>query len=191
MPDIYVGVDNGLSGFLAVISPDSPVRFARTPVSSPPLFWKENEGLDAMSRNDYDPCGMLKLARACRQIADGGKCLAVMEAPIQRNSMGGSQTSFQSRESLSRGNALWSAMFRLVGIQMLQVTPNRWQAGLGLLGKGKDAAVSLAEADGVRLPNATILKSGSVSKTKVSDDAADAYLLAKWLRDKTDVSKWI
>lgn len=181
-PDWYVlGIDNGLTGYVCLLQTHSGAyKFIPTPGKVGSIAMDELNPSETETAAEYDVRSMHKIARAARQVSDG-KCLAVIEKPLLSSETSGG-TSRHSQESLIKGKSFWSAVCELEDIPIFCVAPRRWKASFSLLSQPKSASIALAEGMGVRLPT-------SVRGVK-NDDAAESFLLAKWLATNSKVSEW-
>lgn len=185
-----LGIDNGLSGYVCLLKKDTgEYRFIPTPITSPSFIRSELHFEETEGGREYDVERMLKITRAAAKVSNGC-CVGIIEDTIAtHNGVGKSRTTMKSRESLMKGKTLWGVALKLAGIDpLLTVAPSRWKSQMGLLGKDRDKtdSIRLAQSFGVSLPVLTFPR----KPPEISHDAADAFLLAKWLSMKGVVSQW-
>jgi len=186
--DWYIlGIDNGFGGYACLLNVGTgSYRFIPTPIKKGLITLPELRIEDELDSPEYDFVSMSKIAAAAAKVS-GGACVAVIEETISTHSQGSqaNATSARSRDSLLRGKSLWGAACELAGIQSFAVSPSRWKAGMSLINTAKSASVELAEQMGVVIPRS------AGPKSKLSPDAAESFLIAKWFSVNGVVSQWL
>ena len=154
---IYVGIDPGLSGAVAVIYPDGTVDLLDTPV----MATSKKSG---KSKNDYLPYEMSALLkdipRPCKVFIE-----KVHAMPGQ-----GSTSMFR----FGYGCGLWEGIIAALGLSLTKITPQAWKKELMQGMKDKDAARIRAQE---LFPDCV----GELSRKK-DCGRADALLIAEYGR---------
>jgi len=169
------GIDNGLQGYACLYKVTTgDYKLIRTPLTQNDIICGYKTYETDAERDGYDFVHMIRILRAAAKVT-GNACLVGIEAPVCTFG----RTSSKTTEALALGRSLWSAAARLAGISpVIAVAPSTWHADMGLIKKvsKKPQSVALAKSFGVVLP-----KNKVNGKLLDSDDAADAYNIARWL----------
>jgi crossover junction endodeoxyribonuclease RuvC len=157
MNKLFIGIDPGLHGGLAVIdSALNVLGVADTPTVS------------INSRTIYDTGGMCEILR---RFALRGDASVILEAVSARPGQGVS-----SMFSLGRGLGLWQGIIAALAIPSREVHPSVWMKKVlaGAPGQGKARVVDFAAK---MFPAAELVPAGCL---KPRDGRADALALAYW-----------
>lgn len=159
---IYVGIDPGLSGAVAVIFPDGSVSV----FDAPTLQVKKGKSM----KHEYEDPAMFAILERVREFSRG-HAICALEFVAAMPGQGVS-----SMFSLGTGMGLWRMALAGNKIPWRFVTPVSWKKRYNLLGKGKQAA---------RLEAMRLFPKVDLSKKK-HDGRADALFLAMYARDVLD-----
>lgn len=157
---LYIGIDPGMHGAIALLWPELPPTIIDTPVAG-----KEYLGASMVA--------------PLQQAARYGNAFVALELPVVfRGSGGGSSLHTIARQY--RGIGLWEGMIVACGLPYALVGPPAWRRAVGLPSKkdaGKDASRALAQRLFPEVAN---------QLQRVKDDGrAEALLIAEWGR-RTD-----
>jgi crossover junction endodeoxyribonuclease RuvC len=157
--NLWVGIDPGLSGALAIISTSGETSSAV--VFDCPVFSERAGG-----KRDYDIVGMeALLAKANR----ASQITVALEWPSWAGLKGK-----LAAASIARSCSIWETLLTVEALAYNRVVPHVWKRKMGLIGKGKDASRALA----MRLwPDLR-----DQLQRKKDDGRAEALLLAEYLR---------
>lgn len=149
---IYIGIDPGLDGAIAILSPGS-VEVYDTPTITV-------QGTKKKKRH-YDMDAMLQL------IPSGPGFNAIIE---EVHAMPGQGVT--SMFSMGFGLGAWHMLLRANGLSTTRVEPRRWKSEFGLISKDKNGSILRAKE---LFPQADIT-------LKKHDGRAEALLMAEYLR---------
>jgi crossover junction endodeoxyribonuclease RuvC len=165
MQNLYIGIDPGLDGAVAAIDDSRVVGIWDAPTVT---VKKSGKG----SKRMYVPAQMSRIlsSLACSPGVDR----AVIGLELVRSRPGQGVTSMFS---MGHGVGLWEGIIAALGIESVQLTPQKWKkAMLGGLG-GEDKNASIVQA--LRLhPSAA-----EYLTLKKHDGRAEALLMATYVRD--------
>jgi crossover junction endodeoxyribonuclease RuvC len=150
---VIIGIDPGLSGALAVLTPEDTLE---TLWDTPTLTLRTRRG----TRQEYDVPGMAGLLRPYR---DAQTHVVIEEA----QAMPGQGT--RSMFTIGLGMGVWLGILATLGLTHTRVRPSVWKKALGL-GKDKEAS---------RL-RAMQLYPGADLRRRKDHGRAEALLLAFW-----------
>lgn len=151
---IYLGIDPGKSGALAILSSTGEAQVFDTPVISDGS--RRQYDLDALSRLLTSPTPDLPIKAAIEEIG-----------PIPKQ---GVVASFY----MGYGLGLWHVALSMSSIPFIRVRPQVWKKEFGLIGKNKDASRLRAIELFPQLKDQL--------KRKKDDGRAEALLIAEWMR---------
>lgn len=157
---IYIGIDLGLSGAMAMIDPAGPQSVADLPV------------VESAAGRRLQGRGVLDTMR--EWVPAGEPCVVVVEdvRPRPGNSTGRGGNTMHSQGSLMRSRGIVEAVCDIMPATITWVWPQKWKGYYGLLKKDKNASRELA---------ARLLPSMAPLVKRVKDDGrAEALLLAYW-----------
>lgn len=155
--DIYVGIDPGLTGAVAIIWPTGTAGLWDTPTivrSDPRKIRRE--------------CNAAQMVDILRPLADGA--VAAIEQVHSMPKQGAASTF-----TFGTGYGTWLGILAALGIPYDRVTPRTWQkAVMGSVPPGKGASVAVALQLFPELAGCLTLKK--------HEGRADALLIAEWRR---------
>lgn len=152
---IYVGIDPGLTGALAIIHEDGRIEFHDTPV------------LSLGKRNDHN---LAEIVQILQRVDECGPAMAALER-VHAMPQNGTISAF----SMGRSMTAWEMGMVALGITYEMIPPQRWKKAL-MDGQGKEKDASRQVA--MRLFPSTIPH----LSLKRHHGRADALLLAEFLR---------
>ena len=161
---LFIGVDPGLSGAVALIDQDRNILSIQM---TPTLKVKKGKG----TRTVYVETAMVTLLEACR---DTG---TIVMLGIERvHSM--PQQGVASTFSLGFGSGAWCGIIAALRIPSTRIEPQVWKKALGIP-SGSDKRASVVRALQL-FPRVNLMRS---DRARVeSDGMADALLLAEYVR---------
>lgn len=158
---IYIGIDPGLTGAVAVLRPHSSEVHDLPTVAA---------GRGTVKR-ELDPQGVLRLLQAA---SGPDPARAVIE---RTSAMPGQGVASMFSMGVTRGILL--ASLAAAGIPYEEVAPATWKRAFNLVGADKDQSRRLA---------LQIFPARATSLARVKDhNRAEALLLAEWLRKRNEV----
>ena len=153
---IYVGIDPGLGGAVAVIGPGHYVRLYDVPI------------LMLTKKREYDLASMVSIFSAFSLEVSLGQVHVALELVHAMPGQG-----VTSMFTFGRGTGLWEGILAGLGLPYTKITPQRWKkAMLDGMPKEKDASVVRAKQ----------LFPGADLRLKKHHGRADALLIAEYLR---------
>jgi crossover junction endodeoxyribonuclease RuvC len=159
---IFVGIDPGLGGAVAVLHPDGAISLHDTPT----ILVKKTSG----KKRHYLPAEMVGVLLLAKNRSPGWDIRVALENIAARPGQG-----VTSMFSMGRGLGLWEGLLAGLGIPYELVTPRVWKASFGL---GKDKGESIIRAQQL-FPRAEV-----ELRRRKDDGRAEALLIAEWLRHK-------
>ena len=170
---VYIGIDPGLKGCIAVITPYGHLPdLYDTPTTE---YIKRLTKKKTRKMNNYDLDSMVLTARSIRRVWDAHERYWFLE---DVHSVPG----FRSRPevSLDRAVGLWEGIIEGLREELVLVKPKDWEKEFGLIGEDKDAAIekALELFPGINLKRPR-------ARTN-SSDRADALLIAAYGRRVTN-----
>lgn len=158
---VFVGIDPGLTGAVAILWPDADPEVVDTPTTR---VGKGNDYLAASMANILASVKLACMGRAGERVA------AALEQGIAMPKQSSSST-FKT----GRGGGLWEGILAGLGIPYELVTPRRWKLALGMpIGADKSAS---------RLYAQRLFPAVADRLARVKDDGrAEALLIAEWRR---------
>ncbi len=152
---IYIGIDPGLSGALAIIAPGDHIFIHDTPIV------KSNGKSQYLIRNMVEIFESLHLTAGC--------CIGIEQVHAMPKQ--GVSSMFRMGEGLG----IWKGIVAALGYSYEMITPKRWKKEM-MQGMGKDKGASIIKAKQL-FPNADI-------HLKKHDGRAEALLLAYYMKLK-------
>jgi hypothetical protein len=164
---IYVGIDPGLSGAVAVIEPDSVQLF-----DSPTWEIKSTKRVRGKTieviHHEYDVNGMNQLLMAVTLRVPSKEIMAGLEKVHSMPDQG-----VASGFKFGMGYGIWQGILSALGIAYQTIPPQRWKKTMmDGMGKEKDASMIVAQK---LFPTADI-------RLRKHHGRADALLLAEYMR---------
>ena len=162
---IYVGIDPGLTGAVAVIDADGAVELCDSP-------WWELKAKKGVQR-DYNANGMAEIiSGVIARASNRGSIVAGLEK-VHSMPEQGVASSFK----FGVGLGIWQGILAAFGIQYQLIPPQRWKKALmDGMGKEKDASLIVAQR---LFPTADL-------RLRKHHGRADALLLAEFMRRSTN-----
>jgi hypothetical protein len=169
---IYIGVDPGLSGGMAIL--------ARTGAKVFDLPTVDIAGGGTIRRRLHGPSLYSILMRE----AAGEQCLVAVEALAAGGRAGFNMA--QTQNAMYRARGVLETVFELAGLQVLEVTPKAWKGMYGLAGKSEDGQ---AVAKALQLAAQFYPELMGDLDRKKDHNRAEAVLIAHWLRRKHQLAE--
>jgi len=154
---IYVGIDPGLDGAVAIIHLDRTITVEDVPV------------VKLKAKRKYDIQGMIALLKSL----NSAECRIWLELVHAFPGQG-----VTSMFSMGEGYGLWQGILATLGLSYELVTPQRWKKAM-MEGAPKDKAASVLVASRLFPASANDLRG---KKGAAKDGRGDALLLAEWGR---------
>lgn len=161
MTELFIGVDVGLDGGIAMLFPGGKAVAARTPTLERKVGGKK--------RRTYDIGALMMSLRAPVHAYGTGQTIAVIEQVHSHP-----KQSVTSQFSLGYGRGVYEALFTALEIPFELVSPNLWKKEM--VGVGQDKGASILKCHQL-FPGVAIGRSHGM---------AEALLLAEWIRRRVN-----
>ena len=163
---IYIGIDPGLSGAVAVITDTSLINIYDTPTTT----ITKGAGKAKKNKRVYIESEMAKILETYRHETTH----VALESQHAFPKQGG-----VSNFTLGEGYGLWRGMLAALSLPYTLVTPNAWKKSL-MAGMGKEKAASCVRAQQI-YPTAELF----TKRGRAIDGRGDALLIATYLKNNT------